>query len=254
MEPTPGSDWLNAVAKTYTGLRTATIVPMQSVSLDEISVVDVKQIEQRLKAASIPKRNKAKGNFDVLRSDFGEAVSFMILRDKHAMRLVYTGIRDRELVNIPGRGPDCFGVEDGDKITIVIGEVKVTTDEKCPPGVVETAKDCLRVQHVDHMKDLSKTSDKLWHMSRHCRDIETQRLAHTALLYLDYGQLSKIRIVAFSLLVRQKNHYKPADFGTFKSSPATFQPADVRFVTFCVPMAIEELIDQWDAVLEGGLQ
>lgn len=241
--------WLQAVAGEYVQLRGASILPVEAVKLDEITVVDVEGIRKRLATATVPRRNKAKGNFDVLRSDFGETLSFMILRDRFSMRLVYAGVRDRELVELPGRGPDTFGVEDGEKISVVLGEVKVSGDGSCPPAVVDAGADCLRAQHLSHVGKFQKTIDKLWHMSKHCRDRETQRLAHTALLYLENEVADKVRVVAFSLLVRPADKYAVGDFGTFRSRPEMYKPADVRFVTFCVPGGIEDLVDQWDLVL-----
>jgi hypothetical protein len=249
-----GSEWLGYLADEYIRLRTETVVPIVPISLDEITVVDITAIQQRLASANVPQRNRGKGNFDVVRSDLGETVAIVFLRDHFGMKLVYTGIRDRELANLPGRGPDTFGVEDGEQLAIVIGEVKVSNEGSSPPSVVDISEDCLSVQHRTHMTDLKKTADKLWHMSRLCRNLDIQRLAHAALLYLEKKKWDKVRVVAFSLLVRPQDKHTAKDFGSFQSSPQKYAPAKVRFTAFCVPDEIEALADKWGQMLAEKVQ
>jgi hypothetical protein len=102
--PDDGQDWLATVASEYSALRTRCALPLEDVSLDGITVVGVEHLRARLRSATIPAYSA--GNFGIVRSDFGETLCYMLLEQSYGTRFGYKGVRDRELINLPGRGID----------------------------------------------------------------------------------------------------------------------------------------------------
>lgn len=157
-------DWLSEVAAEYVKLRTDTISLLEEVRADGIQVLATDELLKRIKKATIPERGK--GNFDVVRSDFGEVLCYLILERQYNTRFGYKSLRERELTQQPGRGIDAVGVEEGTKLTVVLGETKVSSEGCSPPQVVDTAKDSLRQQHLGHLKNRKTTSAKIWDIAR----------------------------------------------------------------------------------------
>lgn len=256
LEPDGDAGWLSALAADYAVWRSQPVIPLQPAPVDGLTVVEVESIQARLREASIPK--KGTGNFDIIRSDFGEIIAIKIMQARYGTRVAYAGLRDRELVQLPGRGPDVLGVEDRELETeplrLAIVEVKVSAEAKCPPRVVEVGEDSLLAQHGAHVKDLRSTSKKLWHLARLCRDKETQKLVFRALLFLDSKRWDKVELIAGCVLVRPKCIHSPDDFGVFKTNPGKLAPAMVRFVAFQIPGEIDSTVREWNRYLNNEVQ
>lgn len=248
VSPDVQHDWLTYLADRYRALRTETAIPLANVRLDGIVALDTTELQARLNAAMIP--NRRGGNFDVLRSDFGEIISHCLLEDSFQTRFGYKSIRDRELIAFPGRGIDAIGVEyeeSSRRLTLVLGETKVSNEARNPPRVVDEADDCLQVQHGGHLTNLNETTRKVWQAGRHARDRDTQQLLFAAAASLEQGVTQNFRVVVYCCLVRPNCRYQTQDFGTFRSAPNTYRPGAVRFAIFCVPDAdIEGVIDSWN--------
>jgi hypothetical protein len=152
------SNWMETVATEYVRLRTECVSPIHDISLDGIQVLDVATIKQYPQKATIPPRSG--GNFDVTRSDFGETLCYIILEQQYSTMLGYKSVRDRELINLPGRGIDAIGIENDGKLTLVLGEVKVSNASASPPQVVDASDDSLRNQHLGHLNELNITTKK----------------------------------------------------------------------------------------------
>ncbi len=256
VEPDGDGQWLSALAADYLGLRSQPVVPLEPAPVDGLTVVEVENIQARLKEASLP--TKGSGNFDVIRSDFGEIIAIKVLQARFGTRVAYAGLRDREVVQMPARGPDVFGVEDSgveaDPLRLAIVEVKVSAEDKCPPKVVDAGDDSLSAQHSGHVKDMKTTSKKLWHLTRLCRDKESQKLAFRALLFLDYERWDKVELIAGCVLVRPKSIHSPGDFGSFKTNPGKFAPAVVRFVAFRIPGDVDSIVTEWNECLKSEVK
>jgi hypothetical protein len=246
--PDPETDWVGELAREYVGLRTACGTPLVDVSLDGLEdIVDVTAIRARLHAAAIPRRRQ--GNFDVVRSDFGETMAYSLLEQEYATKFGYKSVRDRELVQSPGRGIDAVGVEEGAKLTLVLGETKVSDEDRCPPRVVDENDDSMRNQHRGHMEDRTVTANKLLDWARRIPDPELQERFFRAALLLERDMWDRLRVVACCVLVRPAERFAKGDYGTFYSDAVDFAPADVRFLTVCLPERVEPTVQTWyDAV------
>lgn len=236
--------WLNNLAKTYRELRTSTQIPISDIDFKGLSF-SAENIKKRLCETQIPARGK--GNFAVARSDFGETIAYTILEEFYKTQFGYKSLRDRELIQLPGRGVDAIGVEyDGDKLILLLGEVKTSTAVKSPPDVVDKGSDCLNKQHSHHMQNIQETASKIMHAARHAKDPQTQQLLFASAMILDEENgLEKIKITLYSCLVRQKDRFNNNDFGSFKSNPKLFQPSLIRFVITRIPGDLEKVVDEW---------
>jgi hypothetical protein len=243
------SSWLQAVAAKYIALRTECKGPLAPVVVDGITVFDVQQVRSAIRRGAIPKRRSG-SNFDVVRSDFGETLAYILLEMFYGSSLGYQSVRDRELTNSTGRGIDVLAIEWKEKLTLVIGEVKVSNDKASPPQVVDTSDDCLRNQHLGHLSDRATTAKKITNSSRNITDAKLRSLFIFAAELLEEGQWNELDIITYSLLVRPRNRYISTDFGSFYTTPSDYVPSNIRFVVFCIPDEVEPIIQEWYAIVE----
>ncbi len=242
-EPCSGDAWLSSAAAAYVELRTVCAVPLSDISLDGIGVFDTKALKARLAEALVPVRRG--GNFDVVRSDFGEVLAYAVLEEEFGTRFACKIIQDRELVHQPGRGIDAVGVEDGDPLRLVLAEVKVSADKESPPDVVDKKKDALRPQHLSHVKNLDATISKVFDRARRAVDWDVRNLHLRAVLLLQEGRLDLVRIIVASVLIRPSDLYQQTDFGTFRAQPADYAPARVRFLILRIPGTVDGIVQDW---------
>ncbi len=238
--PSEIEGFLRAVAVEYVRIRSESLVALREVSLDGVDVVGVGDLKKRLQAAVVPPLGD--GKFEIIRSDFGEVIAYMILEGEGA-RFGYKGVRDRETVPLPGRGIDGVAVEPTDPVTLILAEVKVSDEQRTPPRVVDVTNDCLRRQHRAHLKDKKGTLDKLWNLSRFARDPDTRDLFLRALLLYEAGR--PVRLVSYCVLVRSLPRYKERDFGTFRSKASDYNPSNIRFQVVCTPADVDATVARW---------
>ena len=191
------SSWSQDLIEEYLRLRTNLTVPLEEGLTDGITVLDPSEIAKYLRRYSVPVYEP--GNFNVVRSDFGEILSYRVLEEMFGTQFPHKPIRSRELINRPGRGLDAVGVESGEQITIVICEAKVSSEDVSPPRVVDTNNDGLRVQHRGHMQNRQATLAKLWEQSRQATNTPARALLMSALLRLEHGKDEGVRFVACSV-------------------------------------------------------
>jgi hypothetical protein len=242
--PTDASRWLEDVAQEYRRLRTQSLIKPVALEMDGIEIVSVEGVERLLADALIPMPRG--GNFDVVRSDLGEVVLGLLCETDYGSRYGYRSIRDREIVDLPGRGIDQIGVEvtyeddgkGGKKVallTLVLGEAKVSSDSRHPPGVVEARRDGLRAQHLDHLTNINATANKVLRASQACTDAETVQLLRFASELFRRGVKTKFQIVCASVMLRPTSIFDETDFGSFRSQVEDFHPAYIRFLIVKVP-------------------
>jgi len=252
-ESDPGSvDWLDQLAEEYVKILTHREAPLKSLKINDSDMqMDVSNIQKYLKKASIPKYKK--GNFNVVRSDFGELLCYMLLEHEYRTLFGAKSISNRELRDSPGRGIDAVGIEvEGDQLTLVLCEVKVSDEQPSPPRVVDYNDDCLSKQHRYHLNNLDDaTKDKVWRVANKTRDEEVADLLTIAALYLEAKRLDKLRIIICNVLVRPKKKYTKADFGSFFVKPDQYDPAAIRFLIACIPDNVDATITQWYDVIQN---
>lgn len=247
------ADWQREIAHEYSRLRTETRFPVAPICFDGL-VFDVRSIQDRIRANTIPVR--AGGNFDVVRSDFGEVLAYLALEQQFQTQFGYKSVRDRELIQLPGRGIDGVGVEEREKLTLLLSETKVST-QNSPPAVVDTTDDCLRNQHIGHITE-DITCRKIWDISRRATSAQLQNLFLAAALMFQDKMNDYLDVITCCVLVRPEQKYAQSDYGSFLSSPQDFAPNPIRFLVLCIPQSagsnIEEVIDAWyQRINDGGL-
>lgn len=243
-------DWLDPLAQEYIKLLTHSETSLKNIVLNQNDLqMDVSRIQKYLRKASIPKYKK--GNFNVIRSDFGELLCYILLERDYGTFFGAKSICYRELKDSPGRGIDAIGIENDALLTLVLCEVKVSDDKLSPPQVVDGSNDCLSKQHRHHLDNLDKaTKDKVWRAMRFTRDQNIANLLSVTAVYLEEKRLDKLRIIVNSILIRPKTKYTQADFGSFLKQPNKYNPASIRFLIACVPEEIDVIIKKWYDVVE----
>jgi hypothetical protein len=245
-------DWQKVIAEEYKKLRTETRFPVEPICFDGLEF-DVSFIKERLASNTIPQRGS--GNFDVVRSDFGEVVSYIVLEGKYQSKFGYKSVRDRELINLAGRGIDGVSIEVGDKIKLVLTETKVSSQRSSPPSVVDTQPDSMRNQHIGHNND-AETVKKIWDISRKATDKELQQLFFAAALCFEEKRFDRLDLITCCVLVRPFNRHTKEDFGSFKTNAEDFYPGKIRFLIICLPAEngdnLEEIIDNWYLTIKEG--
>ena len=257
-------DWLEIVAAVYRDLRTAAESVLSSVSLDGVEVLSTQALGQRLISASVPVGNHPVRQFAVPRSDLAEVLLLEVMRKDFASEHGYLSLRDRELVELPGRGIDLVGIEilgealpsddavqitsapEGPTLVLLLGEAKTTTSTTCPPAVVDTNGDCLREQHLHHLADLEATGAKIVEASRRCKDPRVRAAFLVADEMLRARNFDILRVASTSLLLRPAGLGQSGDFGTFQASPEDYAPGVVRFVIFRLDSEdLEAVVDRF---------
>lgn len=250
IEPAAGDGWLEELATEYKKLRTECRHALDVVKVDGITVVDTQKLKARLEKACIPEY--AAGSLSVSRSDFGETISQVVLERDYGTRFGYKSLRDRELVQLPGRGIDAVGLEEeGELLTLVLGETKVSDEAKNPPQVVDKKTDSLSKQHLHHLGELGATSNKLWNISRFCPTQETQQLFLRACLLFDEQRWDLLKLVVACVLVRPKSKCHEKDFGKLRKTPKAVTPATIRFIIARVPDELDATVQRWHGLLTG---
>lgn len=240
--PNETINWLRVVADEYKELRT------QTAAIDELSLEGIplasEAIRRRVKAATIP--NQTIGNFDVVRSDFGETICYMLLEQLYETKFIYKSVRDRELADRAGRGIDAIGIEEGEKLSLILAEVKVSNENTSPPQVIDTGSTCLRQQHKKRIDDLQATADAVLDVARRTSEMSIRGRFTMAALCLEYQQWHLLNLVVACVLLRPLGMFTNQDFGSYRAKPEQFTPAKIRFLVACVPYDdIGPIIERW---------
>ena len=105
---------------------------------------------------------------DIYRSDLGELLLTYYFEEKigakYKFNIPIKNISYRELAEKPGRGMDAIGYNtNSDKIAILFGEAKVSSEKKSPPQVVDVSNDSIYNTQLKFKKEktivLARLSD-----------------------------------------------------------------------------------------------
>lgn len=244
------SDWFGPLAQEYIKLLTHRATTPRAITVNQSDFqMDMSCIQKYLRKSSIPKSKG--GNFDVVRSDFGELLCYMLLERDYSTLFGAKSICYRELRDAAGRGIDAIGIENSNPLTLVLCEVKVSDEQKSPPQVVDSADESLSKQLRYHLDNLDEaTKDKVWRAMRFTRDQDIADLLTLAALYIEEKRFDMLRIIVSSVLVRPKAKYTQADFGSFRKNPNKYDPAFIRFLVACIPEGADDTIRKWYNVVE----
>ena len=234
---------LATLSNEYRTLRTVCKTPLNQVNVEGIGVVNTTQIKSYLEPKTIPFRQK--GSFDVVRSDIGETLAYILLEQNYGTQIGSKGVQNRELVQSVSRGIDVVGVENNGILTLVLGEAKVSNQDRNPPDVVDTNRDSISKTLRAHIKNHQETSRKIWDVIRKCENPVIKDLLLAAAIYWDEKMWSFLRIICCGILVRPLNKYSTKDFGLLKGDPGLLSPAKVRFLIVCVNDDLDNFVSEF---------
>jgi len=246
LKPNQKVDWQEQLARVYIDLRGGSPTPLSPLIFEGVQILDVSGLRTRIERSTLPKKRDS--NFDVVRSDFGEVWSYVVLEGSFSTMFGYKQVRDRESIQWPGRGIDAIGVEYSDvssKLALILVETKVSDEPASPPQVVDMAPDSLKAQHQTHLTEHDETCRKVWDVSRRALKQDVRNLLFTAALYLQDRRWDKLDLVCCCFLVRSTDVYQPSDFGSFRSSPSDYSPSLIRFLIMRIPGRVNEAVNSW---------
>lgn len=173
---------------------------------------------------------------DIYRSDLGELLLTYYFESKLPERerfiIPYKNITNRELAAQPGRGLDAVGYRiDNDRISLLIGEGKVSHQVKNPPDVVDYTNDSIYNTQIKFKNNKELLINRL---SDYCRNLtaEAAEKVGLVLLLLEFDRESEFDLVFGCALLRDLNCVKiNEDYGKFYTQQTDFDP---HHVTFCI--------------------
>ena len=185
---------------------------------------------------------------DIYRSDLGELLLTYYFENKlpenERFIIPYKNITNRELASQPGRGLDVVGYRiDDDRISLLIGEGKVSHQTKNPPDVVDYTNDSIYNTQIKFKNNKDLLINRL---SDYCRNLtdEAAEKVGLVLLLLEFGRESEFDLVFGCALLRDVSCVKiNEDYGKFYTQPTDFDP---HHVTFCIMSLDKNVADTID--------
>lgn len=180
-------------------------------------------------------------NFQVVRSEFGEIIAQLTLGGYFETEFHLNRLKRKEVPMLPTRGIDFLGIEFYNEIPVlVLGEVKVSTEMKNPPGVVHKPGDdgCLEIR-IPH---LLSTQEKItFELAYYLENVSEDKKE----LYIDIfnrftNEESTIVIIGNPFLLRAAEAYSIEDLGNLLEYDSS-EYQKVRFVIVKVAEDINEL-------------
>lgn len=240
--------WINNLGNLYRRLRATTRTSPVEVLLDGVTVASSDEVHRRIAAARLP-ASTGPSSFDVVRADVGEMTAYNILEDEYRVAIVHYPIVDREVPEQPSRGLDAVAVSREGELVVYVGEAKVSSERASPPAVVEANTDSLWNQHTDtFVVNLPLAIDKFWNAFAKCTDQQVADRLAAAAVYLEKQRMDRVRLVAFSCMVRSRESYAATDFGPFFGRPDELSPAVSYFAIVLFSCSIGSLRERVLAV------
>jgi hypothetical protein len=173
---------------------------------------------------------------DPQRSELAEILAAEILASIFGAVVPASRILNKEIPDQQTRGVDVLALEDvqSERVTLIIGEVKASSDAKSPPGVVGGMEEKL----VGITNDARAMRQELIWLRDHCEEEYAELCSRLcARFLLKRGTFS---IVIAPILVRTSATLKDTDCGRFRSDASAFG-SDVRFTT--IVLDVDDLFE-----------
>ncbi|MEN5234347.1 hypothetical protein [Sphingobacterium faecium] len=185
---------------------------------------------------------------DIYRSDLGELLLTYYFESKlpenERFIIPYKNITNRELAAQPGRGLDAIGYRvDKNRITLLIGEGKVSHQVKNPPDVVHITKDSIYATQKKFKEEKHLLINRL---SDYCRNLssEASEKVGLVLLLLEFNREAEFDLIFGCALLRDKSCVKiNEDYGKFYTQHTDFDPHRVTFCIMSLDKNIKETIE-----------
>lgn len=185
---------------------------------------------------------------DIYRSDLGELLLTYYFEDKlpgeEKFIIPHKNITNRELAAQPGRGLDAVGYRiDNDRISLMVGEGKVSHQKKNPPQVVDYNNDSIFNTQTKFKNNRDLLVNRLSDYSRNLTDEAAEKIG-LVLLLLDFGRESEFDLVFGCALIRDVSCVKiNEDYGKFYTQQTDFDPHHITFCILNFDKGIAETID-----------
>ncbi|MFC9991199.1 Hachiman antiphage defense system protein HamA [Streptomyces globisporus] len=188
-----------------------------------------------------------KSHLDVQRSELGEILASEALKQVFNTEIPASRIRHKEIPDQQTRGADVIGIEKAqqEKPTLVLGEVKGSTDQKSPPGVVSDMEKKLS-ELVQNRRALLQ---ELCWLRDHAEEpyvSACSRIHASFILKKDHFD-----IVLAPLLVRSSSTHNENDAGVFKKKPENFGKP-IRWVSIVVEGDLFEVAQEVYRIAREG--
>lgn len=185
---------------------------------------------------------------DIYRSDLGEMLLTYYFESKlpqdERFIIPYRNITNRELAAQPGRGLDAIGYrEDNDRISLLIGEGKVSHQKQNPPAVVDYTKDSIYNTQIKFKNNKDLLINRLSDFCRNLTDDAAEKMG-LVLLLLEFGRESEFDLVFGCALLRDVSCVKiNEDYGKFYTQQTDFDPHNITFCVMNLDKNISETIE-----------
>lgn len=149
-------------------------------------------------------------------------------------------------MDLPGRGFDAIGYRtEGDKVNILIGEAKVSSQKENPPHVVDVNEDSIYKSQKSHHDDTGIVLQRLTDYLRRLSSTEHFYVIAGVVINMKVGNADKYDITYGCGLVRDSSCVNEAkDFGKMQSLAHEFEPGLVDFAIFSfTEKTIDETVD-----------
>lgn len=185
---------------------------------------------------------------DIYRSDLGELLLTYYFENKltenERFTIPHKNITNRELAGQPGRGLDAIGYRIvDDRISLFIGEAKVSHQKKNPPDVVDYTHDSIYNTQIKFKNDKKLLINRLSDYCRNLTDEAAEKIG-LVLLLLEFDKEKEFDIVFGCALLRDVSCVKiNDDFGKFYTQKTDFDPHQITFCIMNFDKNISETID-----------
>ncbi|MFW6030717.1 MAG: Hachiman antiphage defense system protein HamA [Halanaerobiales bacterium] len=228
-------DLANEVKKFYTDLESF------SEKLPAGGPLDTHKLNDLIKHRIPNWTDKDIDNFQVVRSEFGEIIAQLTLEDCFETEFHLKRLKRKEVPLLPTRGIDFLGIEFDNEIPIlVLGEVKVSTEKRNPPGVVHKpgSRDCLEQRIPELLSNKTIVTYELAYYLEHVSDTCKN-------IYLDIfnrftDEESSLIIIGNPFLLRDAKAFNIDDLGNLLEYNSS-ENRKVRFVIVRVAEDINQL-------------
>jgi Cap4 SAVED domain len=201
-------------------------VPALEISDDQIATALEEELDAVLPAewkAGRPKQTATQ------RSELAEIIAADVMSTVFQTKVPASRIADKEIPDQQTRGVDVLGLENLDEIniTLIIAEVKGSSDLKSPPGVVTDMASKLRELAGDRRRIIQELT---W-LRDHCDDAYASVCARLCAGYL-LGVVEP-KIIMNPVLIRTASTEGTSDHGIFKNDQENFD-YPIRFVSVII--------------------
>lgn len=193
---------------------------------EQVAAAIAEELDAALPASWDGRRPK---QTDVQRSELGEIIAAEVLSTLFSTVVPASRVSTKETPDQQSRGADVLGLEDtdGERVTLVLAEVKGSTDASSPPGVLQD----METKLLQLARERRILLQELMWLRDHSSDEWAPLCARICAAYL--LKRSLFRVLLAPVLVRSRSVLGDSDYGRFESQPDRMGER-VRFIRVIV--------------------